>query len=256
MSWEPALQTVLLSAQWGCKSLSFLSRPWEGWGWPNQVFPNQAAEDKAHGQGGPWEGVPGWAGSPRGKHSGSSCVSCVGKVGQSPGQGALPHPRQGLRWSSCVAGWGVFFRWWGGVPLCARQAAFSKVKNELLNKWGCVGAASCGGCCYASGSVRKCPCVRLSQHSRQCHTVGQDGPARLSQMKRCHLLASTGVHGDGWNTPLHHMAALTRAETPWRGSCGYKWGIICWLIVLSFRDSFKVTWLRSSTSIWVGLIHC
>lgn len=36
------------------------------------------------------------------KCSGSSCVSCTGKVGQSPGQGTLPHPHQRLRWSCCV----------------------------------------------------------------------------------------------------------------------------------------------------------
>lgn len=56
-------------------------------------------------------------------------------------------------------------------------------------------------------------------------------------------------HGDGWNSPLHHMAALARAATPWTGSCGCKWVIICWLIVLCFRNPFKVTWLRWST--WV-----
>lgn len=58
-------------------------------------------------------------------------------------------------------------------------------------------------------------------------------------------------HGDGWSPPLHHIAALAKAATPWRGTCECKWVIICWLIVLSFRNFFKVTWLRSST--WVRL---
>lgn len=39
--------------------------------------------------------------------------------------------------------------------------------------------------------------LRLSQHRRECHRVGQDGPSRASQMRRCHLLASTGVLGPG-----------------------------------------------------------
>lgn len=53
------MQNIPLSAQWSGKSLTFLSQPWENEAGQAKVFPNQAAEDKAHGQGGLWEGVPG-----------------------------------------------------------------------------------------------------------------------------------------------------------------------------------------------------
>lgn len=56
--WEPGMQTLpfqLGGAVNPCHS--YLSPG--SWGWLSQVFPKQAAEDKAQGQGGPWEGAPG-----------------------------------------------------------------------------------------------------------------------------------------------------------------------------------------------------
>lgn len=195
--------------------------------------------------------------SPQGKRSGNSCLSCVGKVRQSVRQKVgreLSHILIKAWGGAVVAGWeffsGVFFY----VP---GKRHFPKLKMSFPINGGvwvlpAVEVAVMQGLCEDM-SVCKAESAQQRVSQRRSGwpiTSVSDEKVPPACLYRC---AGTWCarHGDGWSPPLHHMAALARAAAPWRGSCGCKWVILCWLIVLSFSNSFKVTWIRSPA--WVGL---